>query len=93
MAAMEDTLNIPLCGIFLIILLFLCLDAFSMVTVNISAYFLIYLTTLLVMSFIFQGQVEKGILIINLMNESIYVLITSHIPVLVGRDLKIYNVP
>jgi hypothetical protein len=39
MAVMEDTLNIPLCGMFIILLLFLCLDAFSMVTVNILAYF------------------------------------------------------
>jgi hypothetical protein len=36
MTVLEDTMNIPLCGLFLALLSFMCLDGFSIVTVNIS---------------------------------------------------------
>jgi hypothetical protein len=45
MAVLEDTMNQPLCGLFLVLLTAMCLDAFSIVTVNISAQFTTYLTT------------------------------------------------
>jgi len=34
---LEDTMNLPMCGLFLLILSAMCLDALSVVTVNISA--------------------------------------------------------
>ena len=34
MALLEDTVNLPLCGLFLLLLSFLCFDAFSAVTVQ-----------------------------------------------------------
>jgi hypothetical protein len=37
MAVMEDTMNLPLCGLFLLFLSAMCMDALSIVTVNISA--------------------------------------------------------
>jgi hypothetical protein len=77
MAVLEDTLNIPLCGIFLILLSFMCLDAFSIVTVNILSYFTIQLKEILFMTFVFQEQVEK-LYNDNIMNESIHFLISSH---------------
>ena len=36
MALLEDAMNLPLCGLFLLFLLAMCLDALSFVTVNIS---------------------------------------------------------
>jgi len=36
MEMLESTLNLPMCGLFLILLLAMCLDALSFVTVNTS---------------------------------------------------------
>jgi hypothetical protein len=36
MEELEDTMNLPLCGLFLILLLGMCFDAFSAVTVMYS---------------------------------------------------------
>jgi hypothetical protein len=36
MEELEDTMNLPLCGLFLILLLGMCFDAFSAVTVKYS---------------------------------------------------------
>jgi hypothetical protein len=36
MALLEKTMNIPLCGIFLIFLSAMCLDAFSIITVSLQ---------------------------------------------------------
>jgi len=36
MAVLEDAMNLPLCGLFLLFLLAMCLDALSFVTVNIT---------------------------------------------------------
>jgi hypothetical protein len=37
MVELEDTMNVPLCGLFLILLLGMCFDAFSAVTVRCSS--------------------------------------------------------
>jgi hypothetical protein len=34
MVLLEDTINLPLCGLFLLLLSFMCFDAFSAVTVQ-----------------------------------------------------------
>jgi hypothetical protein len=86
---LEDKFNIPLCGIFIIFLSYMCLDAFCIVTVNISAYFTIQLSTLLFMSYIVQRSIKKWVLINYIMNENIAVLISSHIQELVWRNIKV----
>jgi len=54
MAVLENTMNLPLCGLFLLFLLAMCLDALSFVTVNIS-----YTDSLRVLLFIISYTVEQ----------------------------------
>jgi len=54
MAVLEDTMNLPLCGLFLLLLLAMCLDALSFVTVNTS-----YINSLRVLLFISSYTAEQ----------------------------------
>ena len=54
MEMLENTMNLPMCGLFLLFLLAMCLDALSFVTVNTS-----YTNSLQVLLYIISYTVEQ----------------------------------